>query len=140
MSRPLLNARNLDRETVIADRLENAGSFWAKFMGLMGRPSLKPGDGLWLPGENAIHMLFMRFAIDVLFLSPPLHNEGTGPTSTVHRVVSMRRALPRWRGVVWHASGAKGVVELPVGTIEASRTAIGDRIAIERTTSPTAGQ
>ena len=36
-------ARNLDRTTVLAERLETAGSLWAKFMGLMGRPSLTVG-------------------------------------------------------------------------------------------------
>ena len=130
MSLRLLVARNLDRGTVVAERLEDGASFWAKFMGLMGRPSLQTGDGLWLPGENAIHMLFMRFAIDVLFLSSPLAEE-SAPGKEVRRVVSMRLALPRWRGVVWLARGAKGVVELPVGAIKASATAVGDRISIE---------
>jgi uncharacterized membrane protein (UPF0127 family) len=36
-----------------------------------------------------------------------------------------------WRGVVWRVAGAKGVLELPAGTIEATRTVVGDQIAIE---------
>ena len=35
-------ARNLDRDTLLAERLETAGSLWAKFMGLMGRPTCPP--------------------------------------------------------------------------------------------------
>ena len=62
-------ARNLDQGTVLAERLETASSFWGKFLGLMGRPSLSAGDGLWLPGGNGIHMMFMRFPIDAVFLS-----------------------------------------------------------------------
>jgi uncharacterized membrane protein (UPF0127 family) len=112
---------------VLAGRLEDGTSFWAKFMGLMGRRSLPPDNGLWLPGENGIHMLFMRFAIDVVFVSPPADG-GAGP----RRVLSARRALPPWRGVVWRVGGAKGVLELPVGTIEASGTLVGDEIAIGR--------
>jgi uncharacterized membrane protein (UPF0127 family) len=126
LSRRLLVARNVTRATVLAERLEDGASFWAKFMGLMGRGSLPAGDGLWLPGENGIHMLFMRFAIDAVFVSAP---DG-GPTGR-RRVLSARRAVRPWRGVVWRVGGAKGVLELPVGTIEASRTAVGDEIAID---------
>jgi hypothetical protein len=110
---------------VLAERLEDGSSFWAKFMGLMGRSSLPRGDGLWLPGENGIHMLFMRFAIDVVFVSPAA-DRGSGP----RRVLSLHRAVPPWRGVVWRVGGAKGVLELPPGTIEESGTALGDEIAI----------
>jgi len=126
MARSWLIARNLSRETLLAERLEDGGSFWAKFMGLMGRPPLPVGEGLWLPGENGIHMLFMRFPIDVVFVTPPADGS-SGP----RRVLSIRRALRPWRGVVWRVGGAKGVLELPVGTIEASGTAVGDEIAID---------
>lgn len=91
----------------------------------MGRASLAAGEGLWLPGESGIHMLFMRFAIDVVFVAKPGGADGT------RSVVGLRRALPPWRGVVWHATGASGVIELPVGAIEASGTTVGDEIAIE---------
>jgi uncharacterized membrane protein (UPF0127 family) len=110
----------------VAERLEDGSSFWAKFMGLMGRGSLPAGDGLWLPGENGIHMLFMRFAIDVLFLSKPSNVDGGG-----RRVISARRSVPPWRGVVWYVRGAKGVMELPVGAIDASKTAVGDEISVD---------
>jgi hypothetical protein len=126
VSRPLLVARNASRGTVLAERLEDGASFWAKFMGLMGRRSLPRGDGLWLPGENGIHMLFMRFAIDVVFVAPP-----AGGRDGPRRVLSLNRAVPPWRGVVWRVAGAKGVLELPPGTIDESGTALGDEIAIE---------
>jgi uncharacterized membrane protein (UPF0127 family) len=121
-----LIARNISRGTVLAERLEDGSSFWAKFMGLMGRASLPSGDGLWLPDENGIHMLFMRFAIDVVFVSAP----PDGPDGH-RRVLFARRAVPAWRGVVWRVGGAKGVLELPAGTIESTGTNIGDEIAIE---------
>jgi uncharacterized membrane protein (UPF0127 family) len=47
-------------------------------------------------------------------------------------VLSVRRAVPPWRGVVWRVGGAKGVLELPVGTIDSSETAVGDQISIGR--------
>ena len=126
MTRRRLVAHNISRGTVLAERLEDGSSFWAKFMGLMGRASLPPGDGLWLPGENGIHMLFMRFPIDVVFVSSP-----TNGSDGRRRVLFARRAVPPWRGVVWRVGGAKGVLELPVGTIEATSTNVGDEIAIE---------
>src|SRR5690348_674392 len=114
-------ARNLDRSTTLADRLETAGSLWAKFMGLMGRPTLPAGDGLWLPASNGIHMSFMRFPIDAVFVSKP----GADGVRTVR---SVHRGLRAWTGLVPLVRGADGVLELPVGTIDASDTAVGDRI------------
>ncbi len=66
-----LRVRNLSRATELGDRLEVADSLWAKFMGLMGRPALDPGAGLWLTDSNGIHMMFMRFPIDAVFLGRP---------------------------------------------------------------------
>lgn len=116
-------ARNLTRDTVLAARLESADSLWAKFMGLMGRASLADGDGLWLPASNGIHMMFMRFAIDAVFVGKP-------DAAGARAVVSVHPRLPAWRGLVPLVRGANGVLELPVGTIEASGTVVGDRIAI----------
>jgi uncharacterized membrane protein (UPF0127 family) len=116
-------ARNLDRTSVLAERLETAGSLWAKFMGLMGRPSLAAGDGLWLPASNGIHMMFMRFPIDAVFVSKP------GPDG-VRVVKSVHRGLRAWTGLVPLVRGADGVLELPVGTIDATKTAVGDRVEV----------
>ena len=118
--------RNVDHGTVLAERLETAGSLWGKFMGLMGRPSLPAGDGLWLPASNGIHMMFMRFPIDAVFVSKP---EADG----VRRVKSVHRGLRAWTGVVWLVPGADGVLELPVGVIDATGTAVGDRLEIRQT-------
>ena len=118
-------ARNLDRGTLQAERLETASSFGGKLMGLMGRPSLPAGDGLWLPGGNGIHMMFMRFPIDAVFVSKP----GADGSRTVR---SVRRGLRAWTGLVPWVSGAHGVLELPVGTIEASGTTVGDRVEIRQ--------
>ena len=116
-------ARNLDRATVLAERLETAASLWAKFMGLMGRPSLSDGAGLWLPASNGIHMMFMRFPIDAVFVSKP---DGDG----ARRVLSVHRSLRAWTGIVPLVRGADGVLELPVGTIDRTGTAAGDRLEI----------
>ncbi|HLA15458.1 MAG TPA: DUF192 domain-containing protein [Candidatus Limnocylindrales bacterium] len=121
MTRQVVVARNLSRVTTLADRLEIGASLWARFVGLMGRSSLPPGDGLWLPGANGIHMMFMRFPIDAVFLSRP---DADGR----RLVVAIRRRLPAWRGLVPFVGGAHGVIELPVGAIDASATERGDTI------------
>jgi uncharacterized membrane protein (UPF0127 family) len=46
--------------------------------------------------------------------------------------VSINAGLARWRGLVPLVRGAHGVIELPVGTIAATGTVVGDRIAIVR--------
>jgi len=115
-------ARNETRDTVLAERVEVARSFWARFMGLMGRRELAPGHGLFLPG-NGIHMFFMRFPIDAVFLAKPT-NGGE------RRVVSVHRGVRPWVGLVPLVLGADGVLELPVGAIDASATAPGDSVRL----------
>jgi uncharacterized membrane protein (UPF0127 family) len=93
-------------------------------MGLMGRRSLTAGEGLWLPGTNGIHMMFMRFPIDAVFVGRPV------PDGAARPVLALRENLPAWRGIVPLVRGADGVLELPAGTIRASSTAIGDLIEV----------
>jgi uncharacterized protein len=121
---PRGTARNLTRDTVLAADLETAGGLWAKFKGLMGRRGIAPGAGLWLPDSNGIHMMFMRFPIDAVFVG------GAGADGT-RPVLSVHRALPRWRGLVPLVRGAKGVLELPVGTLDGTGTVVGDLVVIE---------
>jgi uncharacterized membrane protein (UPF0127 family) len=108
---------------VLADPLEVAASLWSRFLGLMGRGELPAGHGLWLTGTNGIHMFFMRFAIDAVFLGKP----GEGGA---RRVLAVHPALPAWRGIVPFVRGADGVLELPAGTIAASGTQRGDSVRV----------
>jgi len=105
--------------------MEVAGSLWGKFKGLMGRPTLAQGCGLWLPDSNGIHMMFMRFPIDAVFLGRPSTDD-----PAVRPVVSAHRGLRTWTGLVPLVRGAHGVLELPVGTIEGSGTIVGDLVRL----------
>src|SRR5262249_53441778 len=134
MARPAsLAARNVTRDSVLAGSVENGSSLWAKFMGLMGRPTLDAGAGLWLPGSNGIHMMFMRFPIDAVFVGKP-GSDGSRPVLSVHR------SLRTWTGLVPFVRGAKGVLELPTGTIEASGTVVGDLVSLEPLSASAAGE
>src|SRR3990172_6401526 len=121
-----LAARNVERGTILATRLETADGLWGRFMGLMGRASLPPDAGLWLPGTNGIHMMFMRFPIDAVFLGRPIATEGGA-----RAVLSVRPGLRSWVGLVPLVRGADGVLELSVGTIARSGTVVGDRVVME---------
>jgi uncharacterized membrane protein (UPF0127 family) len=76
--------------------------------GLLGRRGLESGDGLLLRPASSVHTFFMRFAIDVVFVSR--HGE----------VLKVAKRVPAWRTVA--CRGAKSVVELPAG--EAGRRGV----------------
>ncbi|MEX2184255.1 MAG: DUF192 domain-containing protein [Chloroflexota bacterium] len=119
-------ARNLRHDLDLATSLEVADSLWAKFMGLMGRAELPDGAGLWLPDSNGIHMMFMRFPIDAVFVGRPAAGRGGG----ARPVMALYRALRPWVGLVPLVRGAHGVLELPAGTIDATGTQVGDLVLI----------
>jgi uncharacterized membrane protein (UPF0127 family) len=116
-------ARNETRATTIADSVETASSLWARFMGLMGRRSLPAGHALWLTGTNGIHMFFMRFPIDAVFLSKSA-SDGS------RTVLAAKGNVRPWIGIVPLVWGASGVLELPVGSIDASGTVAGDVVRL----------
>jgi uncharacterized membrane protein (UPF0127 family) len=118
-----MTGHNVTRGTVLADPLEIGSSLWARFKGLMGRRSLPSGHGIFLTGTNGIHMFFMRFPIDAVFV-------GKAGADGARPVLSVHRGVRPWVGMVPLVRGADGVVELPVGTIDASGTAPGDRVTL----------
>src|SRR3954447_25396717 len=122
----LMRARNVSRDTDLAERLEVADGLWARFMGLMGRATLDRDAGLWLSGTNGIHMMFMRFAIDAVFLAKP-----DPAMDGVRSVLSVHSGLRAWIGIVPYVREANSVLELPLGTIERTRTVVGDLVAVE---------
>jgi len=111
------------REVVVVSRIEVATTFWGRFRGLMGRRSLADGEGLYL-ATASIHMLFMRFPIDALFVGP-------ADDMGLRTVLAVRHRLPPWRGMVLPVRGAAGVVELPAGTVLAASLGRGDRVRLE---------
>jgi uncharacterized membrane protein (UPF0127 family) len=112
-------------KTVPLWRLEVAGSWLSRLRGLIGRRGLGPGEGLYLPGTNSIHMLFMRFAIDVVFVGAPR-------TDGSRQVVAVHERLAPWTGVVWWVRGARGAVELPAGALARAGLSVGDLVRLER--------
>jgi uncharacterized membrane protein (UPF0127 family) len=123
-----LRLTTADGQRVLISRVEVADSLLGRLRGLMGRSNLAPDEGLYLPGTNSIHMLFMRFPIDILFLGKPAA-DGALP------VLGVRHRLRPWRGVVWWVRGAKGAIELTAGALEATGVKVGDRVRLEQASS-----
>lgn len=101
---------------VICERCGIAASMGARMRGLLGRSELSPDDGL-LIATWSIHMFFMRFAIDAVFLDRE------------RRVVRIVENLRPWRTA--SCRGAKEVVELAAGEAGRRGLAVGDRLRLD---------
>jgi uncharacterized protein len=119
-----LRAVNQTRAAVLCEHLEEAGGMTGKSRGLLGRDSLEAQAGMLFEAGRlepfmCVHMMFMRFAIDVVFLN----RHG--------RVIRIDHNLRPWRisSIVW---GARKALELPAGAAARSQTEVGDQIIFEQ--------
>lgn len=108
--------RKLDG-TVVCERCVVADSIWLRTKGLLGRASLPDGEGILLRPGSSIHMFFMRFPIDAVFVDREL------------RVLRVKANLAPWR--IASKRGAKAVLELPAGTCERRGVREGDHLVLE---------
>ena len=116
MNNPPLQIDNLTRNSSLVTAGRVADGFWTRFVGLMGAKGLAGGEGLLLTRCNSIHTHFMRFPIDVLYVSREL------------AVVHVDRAMAPWCFGRIHR-GSHFVVELPDGAAEG--TEVGDVLAVK---------
>lgn len=102
---------------VVTPMLIRTNSMWSRMRGLLGRGALAPSEGLWISPCSSIHMFFMRFAIDVVFIDEKF------------QVVRVHEALRPWR---WARGGkfAHSVLELPPGTAAFLNIRVGDELTI----------
>lgn len=112
---------NRTRGTEVASAAEVADSSERRREGLLKKTGLAPGEGLWIVPCEAVHCFFMKFTIDVLFLSK------------ARKVVKIRPSLKPWR--ISGALRAHSVLELPEGAIAASGTLPGDQLEFEKVES-----
>jgi uncharacterized membrane protein (UPF0127 family) len=124
VSVPERYAFNRTRLAYLATELEVANTHWSRFRGLMAREAdrFREGQGLWIVPCRGVHTLGMRFPIDVLYLD----------SNKV--VVHVEKHLKPWRLAPVRME-ARSVLELPGTTVNATQTAVGDKIEIECTES-----
>ena len=103
--------------TVVCAECVVADSAWLRSKGLLGRDSLGEDEGILLRPGGSIHMFFMRFPIDAVFLDRDL------------RVLRVAAELKPWR--MASKRGAKSVLELPAGRCARAGVAEGDRLIVE---------
>jgi uncharacterized membrane protein (UPF0127 family) len=109
--------RNVTRDRVLADRSGKPTKLFGRGIGLMGRRSLPPGDGLIIQPCHSVVSFFMRFPIDVAFVD--------ADGKVCHTIEPL---------VPWRTSAivrqSRLVVELPAGTLAETGTQVGDQLEI----------
>ena len=112
-----MKAVNMTRVALLGDGVETARTPQERTRGLLGTAKL-PRGGLWIVPCRSIHSFGMRYEFDALFID----REG--------RVVGMHPRFRRNRisRIFWNA---RGVLELPAGTIGRTWTAVGDEVVFQ---------
>jgi uncharacterized membrane protein (UPF0127 family)/CheY-like chemotaxis protein len=100
---------------IVCDSVTVADGALRRMRGLLGRRSLRPGEGIVLRPAWSIHTAFMRFPIDVVFLDAE------------QVVMRVEHALPPFKAA--SSRGAREIVELAAGECERKGLVPGDRIA-----------
>src|SRR5436189_5966101 len=103
--------------TLACERCVVADTAPARMRGLLGRDGLEDGEGLLIRPTNSVHMFFMRFAIDVVF---------------VDRELAVRKIVERLRP--WRMAGCRGAraaLELPAGAASRYGIPVGEQLSLE---------
>ena len=116
-SKRFVRIENVTRGTTVAERVRVASSALDRTVGLLRTPVVEPGEGLWIERSPSIHMFFMPYAIDAVFVS----KQG--------RVTKVAANLRPWRMVPW-ARGARDCLELRAGAAAESGTGVGDELRL----------
>lgn len=105
------------RGEVVTPLLYRADTMWSRMRGLLGRGALAPSEGLWISPCSSVHMFFMRFAIDAVFIDEQL------------QVVRVHEDLAPWR-MARGGRFAHSVLELPPGKAAFFNLRVGDKLTI----------
>lgn len=112
----IYNERN---NALVGDKIKVADSFWTRFKGLMMAPDLAEGEGLIITPCNSIHMMFMRYAIDALFIDK------------TNKIVAIYENLKPWIGLTKLYSNVVSVIELPANIVKKLDLKIEDSLRLE---------
>jgi hypothetical protein len=112
-----IRVENVTRGTMVATRARVASSLMDRTVGLLRTPEVLPGEGLWIERTPSIHMFFMRYPIDAVFVNKD------------RRVTKVVPNLRPWR-VVWWAPRARDCLELRGGAAAESGTQVGDELRL----------
>lgn len=97
--------------------IEVADNFFTRFRGLMLRKSLPENQGLLISPCNSVHMCWMRFAIDIVYIDRN------------YKVLKIVENLRPWIGTSV-CFKAWGVIEMNAGVVKKYGIKIGDILNI----------
>ena len=100
----------------VVERCSVADKPWSRMRGLLGRRELPAGEGILLRPAASVHMFFMAFAIDVVWLDRDLQVVGLTPELRPWRMAGRR--------------GARSALELAAGECERRSVRPGDRLRV----------
>ena len=112
----IYNERN---NALIGDKIKVADTFWTRLKGLMLAPDLAEGEGLIITPCNSIHMMFMRYPIDALFID------------SSNKIVAIYEKIRPWIGVTRLYSNVVSVIEVPSGLANKLDLKIDDSLRLE---------
>lgn len=107
-----------DNGRLIASDVKEAVTFWKRFKGLMFTTSLNDQGGLYLYPCRSIHTWFMKYPIDVVYLSDD------------HVVIATESKLPPWK-MGMHVKGVRKVVELAEGKVKQEQIQAGQTLELQ---------
>ena len=102
----------------VLDDCRPAHTHWTRLRGLIGRPPLGPRQGLWIRPCRQVHMFWMRYPLDVVFLDGD------------HRILHVEPDLQPGR-LSPKIAGAGSVIEMAAGAAAAHGLRAGDQLSIE---------
>jgi uncharacterized membrane protein (UPF0127 family) len=112
-----ISLSNSTKAALIGDKIGVADSSVSRFIGLMGRKGLGPGEGLWIKPCAGVHTMWMRFTIDVVALDRN------------RRVCALWPQIKPWRMSPVSFKVAS-VVELAPGAIHQLGIEVGDQLEV----------
>lgn len=106
---------NKTTNSPLASKVKIADTFSSRLIGLLNRSVLLEGEALVITRCQSIHMFFMRFAIDVVFVDAE------------NKVVGLVKNIKPFQlsPIFFKATSA---IELPSGSIDKTKTSLGDWI------------
>ncbi|MCB0406622.1 MAG: DUF192 domain-containing protein [Bdellovibrionales bacterium] len=108
---------NKTKNTIVANQIEEAKTFFERSRGLLGRKQLSQGHALWIHHCSSIHTFFMKFDLDLIFVDKNL------------KVQSIYQNVKPWR-VIIPGFSARSVFEFSAGQLNHDIIEKGDELYV----------
>ena len=99
-------------------KIKVAKNFFSRLKGLIGKNYLPRGEGLLIAPCNSVHMCFMKFSIDAIFIDKNFAVKKISPN------------LKTWTGFAI-CFGACGVIEVAAGEAARLNLKVGDKLEVK---------